>query len=127
MNQLQQNKEFIIRYYNAVSGATKTWELLEQYTTDEQLIGHGIFFETIFPNYEVFADELTAEYNRVVVRARSRGMHKGEFNGILPTHKTIETHFMITYVIEDGKIICHSLIADQLELMEQLVVMSAPE
>lgn len=60
MNQLKQNKDFIIRYYNAVSGATKTRELLEQYTTDEQLIGHGIFFETIFPNYEVFADEMTA-------------------------------------------------------------------
>ena len=126
MNQLQQNKEFIIRYFNALSGVTKTRELLEQYITDEELIGHAIFFDTVFPNYEIIADEMTAEDNRVVVRARSRGVHKGEFNGILPTNKTIETHFMITYVIENGKIIHHTLIADQMELMEQLGVMNVP-
>ena len=76
--------------------------------------------------YEGFVDEMTAEDNRVVVRARARGVHKGEFNGILPTYKTIETHFMITYVIENGKIIRHSLIADQMKLIEQLGVMNVP-
>lgn len=126
MNQLQKNKSFIINYFNALSGVGKTRALLEQYTTDEELIGHGIFFDTIFPNYVVFADEMTAEDNRVVVSARIRGVHEGEFNGIPPTKRTIETHFMITYVVENEKIIHHSLIADQMELMEQLGVMNVP-
>ena len=126
MEQQKQNKEFIIRYFNAVSGVSKTKELLEKYTTDEELIGHIGFFDTVFPKYEIFADELTAEGNRVVVRARLKGRHEGEFNGILPTHRNIEFPFVVSYEIENGKIVHHWLIADQMSLMEQLGAMSVP-
>jgi hypothetical protein len=126
MNQLQQNKNFIIGYYNALSGVTKTRELVEQYVTDEELIGHILFFDSVLPRYEAFIDEMTAEDNRVVVRARAKGVHEGEFNGILPTHRSIEVHSMITYVIENGKIIHHTLVADQMELLTQLGVMNVP-
>jgi hypothetical protein len=126
MEQHKQNKEFIIRYFNAVSGFFKTRELLEQYTTDEELIGHIIFFDTVFPQYEIFADEMTAEGNRVVVRARIKGVHEGEFNGLLPTHRNVEFSFVVSYEIENGKITHHWLIADQMALMEQLGAMNVP-
>jgi SnoaL-like polyketide cyclase len=126
MEQQKQNKEFIVRYFNAVSGVFKTRELLEQYTTDEELIGHIIFFDTVFPQYEIFADEMTAEGSRVVVRARMKGVHEGEFNGILPTHRNVEFSFVVSYDIENGKIVHHWLIADQMALMEQLGVMNVP-
>ena len=126
MNQLQQNKEFIIRYFNALSGVTKTSELVKKYTSDEELIEHIAFFDTAFPKYELFADEMTAEGNRVVVRARFKGCHEGEFNGILPTHRSVDFPFMITYEIENGKIVHHSMIADSMALMEQLGVISVP-
>ena len=126
MEQAKQNKEFIIRYYNAVSGVIKTKELLDKFITDEHLLNHIVFFDSGFPKYEMFADEMTAEDNRVVVRARAKGVHEGEFNGILPTHRAIEVHSMITYVFENGKIIHHTLIADQMELMAQLGVMNMP-
>ena len=126
MEQQKQNKEFIIRYFNAVSGVSKTKELLEKYTTDEELIGHIGFFDMVFPKYEIFADELTAEGNRVVVRARLKGRHEGEFNGILPTHRNIEFPFVVSYEIENGKIAHHWLIADQMSLMEQLGAMNVP-
>jgi predicted ester cyclase len=122
----KQNKEFIIRYLNALSGVDKTQELLEKYITDEELIGHINFFETAFPRYEVFMDELTAEGNRVVVRARFKGCHLGEFNGIAPTHRTAEIPFAVSYEIENGKIVHHWLIADSMALMEQLGVMNVP-
>jgi predicted ester cyclase len=124
MEQQKQNKEFIIRYFNALSGVTKTSELVKKYTTDEELIGHIAFFDTAFPKYELFADEMTAEGNRVVVRARFKGCHEGEFNGILPTLRTVEFPFMITYEIENGKIVHHWLFADSMALMEQLGAMS---
>ena len=120
MEQLKQNKEFIIRYITALSGVTKTRELMEQYMTDEELMGHIAFFDTAFPKYEMFADEITAEGNRVVIRARFIGCHKGEFNGILPTNRNVEFPFVISYDIEHGKIVHHWLIADQIALMEQL-------
>jgi predicted ester cyclase len=126
MEQQRQNKEFIIRYLNALSGKTKTRELMEQYMTDDELLGHIAFFDTAFPKYEMFADEITAEGNRVVVRARMKGRHEGEFNGILPTFKHVEFPFVVSYDIENGKIVHHWLIADSMALMEQLGVMNTP-
>lgn len=126
MEPLKQNKEFIIRYITALSGVTKTRKLMEQFMTDEDLMGHITFFDTAFPKYEMFADEITAEGNRVVVRARMKGCHEGEFNGILPTHRKVELPFVISYDIENGKIVHHWLIADQVVLMEQLGLMNVP-
>lgn len=126
MEQQKKNKEFIIRYINAISGVTKTREVMEQYMTDEELLGHILFFDTAFPKYEMFADEITAEGNRVVIRARFKGCHAGEFNGIFPTNRSVEFPFVISYDIENGKIVHHWLIADSMALMEQLGVMNAP-
>ena len=120
MDQAKQNKEFIIRYLNSMSGVEKTRELMELYITDEELIGHIIFFDTAFPKYEIFGDEITAEGNRVVVRARLKGCHAGEFNGILPTYRNVDFPFVISYEIENRKIVHHWIIADQVTLMEQL-------
>ncbi len=121
------NKEFIVRYINALSGVIKTRGLMEQFMTDEELLGHIAFFDTAFPRYEMFADEITAEGNRVVVRARMKGCHEGEFNGILPTHRKVEFPFVISYEIENGKIVHHWLIADSIVLMEQLGVINSPD
>ncbi|MBK6285632.1 MAG: ester cyclase [Draconibacterium sp.] len=126
MEQQKKNKEFIIRYINALSGVTKTREVMEQYMTDEELLGHILFFDAAFPKYEMFMDEITAEGNRVVVRARFKGCHAGEFNGILPTNRNVEFPFVISYDIENGMIVHHWLIADSMALMEQLGVMNAP-
>ena len=126
MEHLKQNKEFIIRYINALSGVTKTRELMEQYMTDEELLGHIAFFDAAFPKYEMFADEITAEGNRVVIRARMKGCHEGEFNGILPTHRNVEFPFVVSYELENGKIATHWLIADSMALMEQLGLMNVP-
>jgi predicted ester cyclase len=126
MEQQKQNKEFIIRYINALNGVTKTRELLEQYITDEELIGHILFFDSVFPKYEGFVDEMIAEGNKVVVRARIKGRHEGAFMGIPPTQRSIEQSAVISYEIENGKIVHHWLMADTMVLMEQLGVMNVP-
>ena len=125
MEQQRKNKEFIINYYNALSGVAKTRELMEKYITDEALICHGEIFETAFPNYEVVADEITAEGNRVIVKARTKGMHLGEFAGIPPTYKTVDFPFVICYEIKNEKIVSHWMLADKMNLMEQLGVIPA--
>lgn len=125
MDNLQKNKELVIEYFNAISGVKKTRELMEKYVSDQHLIEHIEFFDSVFPAYELFADEITAEGNRVVVRARCKGRHEGDLNGIPPTYKKVEFPFSISYEIENNKIISHWLIADQMALMEQLGVMNA--
>ena len=127
MEQETKNKEFVIRYLNVLSGVTKTREIMAEYLDDEELVNHAIFFDSVFPKYEMFADEITAEGNRVVVRARLKGCHKGELNGIQPTNRDVEFPFFISYDIENGKIVHHWLIADQMLLMEQLEVMNVPD
>jgi len=93
--------------------------------TDQELKEHILFFDTIFPEYEIFADELTAEGERVTMRARMKGVNKGLFNGIPPTFKEVEMPFAISYTIRSGKIVDHWLIADQVALMQQLGVMES--
>jgi DNA-binding CsgD family transcriptional regulator len=61
----------------------------------------------------------------VVVRARIKGRHEGELNGIPPTYKSVEFSFVISYEIENGKIVSHWLIADRMSLLEQLEVLQA--
>ena len=124
MDNLQKNKELVIEYFNAISGVKKTRELLEKYISDKHLIEHIEFFDSVFPAYELYADEMLAEGNRVVVRARAKGRHEGELNGIPPTYKNVDFPFSIGYEIENNKIISHWLIADQMVLMEQLGVMN---
>ena len=125
MDNLQKNKELVIEYFNAISGVKKTRELLEKYLSDKQLIEHIEFFDSVFPAYELYADEMLAEGNRVVVKARAKGRHEGELNGIPPTYKNVDFPFSIGYEIENSKIISHWLIADQMVLMEQLGVMNS--
>lgn len=125
MSQLSKNKEFVIEYFNRFSGKEKPRHLVEKYVSDEALIDHIEFFESVFPLYEIFAHEMLAEGNKVLVKAGFKGRHEGVFNGIPPTYKMVELTSAIVYEIENNKIISHWLVADQLTLMEQLGVMNA--
>jgi predicted ester cyclase len=125
MDQQRKDKEFIINYLTAVSGVVKTRELLENYMTDEALISHIEIFEAAFPRYDLFIDEMTAEGNRVIIRARVAGTHLGDLGGIAPTYKTVDFPVIVGYEIENNKIISHWMLADQMKLMEQLGVIPA--
>jgi predicted ester cyclase len=109
---------------NAVSGVIKTRALLDVYITDQKLTDHILFFDTVFPKYEMFIDQVAAEDNSVIIRARLKGCHEGEFNGIAPTYRSVEFPVVVGYEIENEKIINHWVIADQVMLMEQLGVMN---
>ena len=120
MNQQMKNKEFVIEYFNAINGKEKTVEIMRQYISDEVLIEHIAFFDSVFPKYEMTIDEITADGNRVTVRSRLKGKHEGVFGDIQPTFRDVEMPFVVGYEIENRMIISHWLIADQLTLMEQL-------
>ncbi len=122
MNQAMNNKEFVLEYLNALSGKDKTYEMCAHYITDQALIEHILFFDSAFPKYELVAEEMTSEGNRIVVRARMIGKHEGVFGGIQPSYRKIDLPLVVTYTIENRKIISHWLVADQMALMEQLGV-----
>ncbi len=125
MTQAMKNKEFILHYYNTVSGAIKTREMLRQFIDDPALIDGITFIDGAFPGYEMTAEEMTAEGNRVVVRARMRGKHEGEWDGIMPTHRQVEFPIVVSYEIVNNKIVTHWIISDTSMLMAQLGIDTA--
>lgn len=126
MNLAKKNKELIIAYYNAISGVRKPEALCRQFMDDQKLIDNIAFWDSAFPAYELFADEIIAEGNRVVVRARMVGEHKGMMRGIPPTYKKIELPFVIGYKVENNRINGFWLFADQMLFMEQLGIARQP-
>ncbi len=120
MNQAMKNKEFVLHYYNTVSGVIKTPEMLRRFTNDPVLIDTITFFDGAFPKYEMTAEEMTSEGNRVVVRARMKGIHQGEWEGIMPTYRKVDFPVIVSYEIVEDKIVTHWLVADSTILMEQL-------
>jgi hypothetical protein len=117
MDSLKKNKELIISYYNAISGVRKPVELCQKFTSDQRLLDNIQFWDGVFPAYELFADEIIAEGNRVVVRARMKGKHEGTLNGIPPTLKEIELPFVIGYEVKGNMIVGYWLVADQVLLL----------
>jgi predicted ester cyclase len=120
MDQQKKNKQLIIEYVTATSGQTKTRELLEKYNDDDGLIGNILFKESIFPLYEVDILEIIAEGDRVVLLAKFKGTHKGEWLGIAPTDKEVTYVFAVGYEIRNNKIVHSWLVADNLAIVEQL-------
>lgn len=117
-------KTFILEYYEALSGKPKTMELINKYVSDETFAGHIMAYEASFPCYELIAEDMICEGEKIAVRARVKAEHKGELMGYPPTGKTIDISFSVIYQLEDDKIAKGWLFIDQLELMKQLGIIS---
>lgn len=116
----RKNKELVMRFIREMSGIRKDRKHIEQFVADERLIKHLLFFEQVFPANELLIDELTAEGDRVICKARMRGVHGGEINGVPSTGKKIDFPMVFGCEIERDRIVNHWMIADQAELLEQL-------
>jgi predicted SnoaL-like aldol condensation-catalyzing enzyme len=122
MSTITENKEFVIRYLNALSGKPKPESMLREYLDDEELIEHILASEISFPEYELIAEDILAEGDLVAIRGRLVGIHKGDFMGIPPTGKKIDLELFVNYRIANGKIVDHWMILDSAVMMQQLGV-----
>src|SRR5690242_11249819 len=75
--------------------------------------------------YEV--DDLIAEDDRVVVRWRLLGTHKGDFRGIAPTGRPIALKGIAIYRVESGKLMERWVISDLHGLLEEIRGSSPPQ
>ena len=121
----QENKDFIRRYLGELSGVEKLSEIVDRYVSedDPELKQHIMMYDAVFPKYELNIDDMVSEGDKVVVRATFRGTHEGPLGDIPATHKSVSLMAIIIYRIEDGKIVEHWMVIDQMELMKQLGVM----
>lgn len=119
------NKEFVLEYFAALN-QDKSPATVDKYMTDEVLKEHIVMFETAFPGYQLTAKEMIAEGDNVFVRTEFTGTHDGDLMGIAPTGKPVTIEIALTYRIENGKIVDHWMLADQLTMLQQIGAIPAP-
>jgi predicted ester cyclase len=121
-----ESKQFIGRYLQALSGQAKPADLVARFVSDPALIAHIHDVEAAFPAYELIAEDLIAEGDRVAMRGEFQGVHRGPFAGIAPTGRTVSAPLMIVYRIQDGRIAEHWLYFDGAALVAQLQQAAVP-
>ena len=67
----QENKEFIRRYLESLSGKPKPPELVDQYVAEQPLKDHIAMYEAAFPGYGMRIEQLIAEDDLVAVIGRA--------------------------------------------------------
>jgi predicted ester cyclase len=124
----QENKTFVLRYFSALSGKDKPDTLVEEFIadSDQELKQHIALAEAAFPRYEVIAEDMVAEGDKVVVRASLRATHEGNCMGIPPTGKHVTVPFIAIYRIANGKIAEHWIQMDAMSLLRQLGAVPGP-
>jgi predicted ester cyclase len=78
-----------------------------------------------FPDIHFTIEEIIAEGDSVVVYVTFRGTHEGEFMGVPPTGKRVESHAAEQARLRDGKIVeAVWQLHDMLDLFRQLGVLA---
>ena len=115
-----ESKQFVGRYLQALSGQSKTADLVDRFVSDPSLAAHIRDVEAAFPEYELVAETLIAERDLVAMRGTFQGVHGGPFAGIPPTGRSVSAPLMIIYRIENERIAEHWLHFDGASLVAQL-------
>jgi steroid delta-isomerase-like uncharacterized protein len=91
--------------------------------TPDDLKAVATMMRTAFPDWHATAEEILVDGVLVVERWTGRGTHRGEFQGIPATGKTVTVPGVVFYRIADGKIAEFRGQFDRLSLLQQLGVM----
>ena len=75
-----------------------------------------------FPDLSFTPQDVIAAGDRVVARVRITGTHRGEFIGIAATNKNVDVQAIDILRLENGKVVEHWGVTDQLAMMQQLGV-----
>ena len=99
--------------------------VIENYLTPQAGKGNEGFkqflsaFFNAFPDWHANLEQIVAENNLVVIFLNGSGTHQGEFQGMPPTHKPVKIRSADLYRIENGIIVEHQDVVDQLNLLQQ--------
>ena len=79
-------------------------------------------FFNAFPDMKATVEDIIAEEDKIVLRVTSSGTHKGEFMGIAPTGKSFSIGEIHIMRMENGQMVEHWGIEDNMSMMQQLGV-----
>lgn len=92
----------------------------------EAFLQHLRGFLVAFSDSRFSVEEQIAEGDKVMTRATWRATHSGDFQGVRPTGKQIAISAILIERLEDGKIVEHRGLFDQLSMMQQLGLVPPP-
>jgi predicted ester cyclase/heme-degrading monooxygenase HmoA len=132
MEQASKNKEAIRNLYENILN-TRQLELLNELIADEYTgirgeKGVAAFKESVvglikaFPDIQWTVEDLIAEGNKVMIRQKLQGTHRGQFQTFAATGKVISNTGIGVYEFKDGKIINHNIQTDRLGFLQALEV-----
>lgn len=79
-------------------------------------------FRSAFPDITVTIEDTLVEGDRIALRQRFTGTHRGPFMGLEPTGKRVDVSALLICRIDDGKIAETWVQTDTLDLLAQLGV-----
>jgi steroid delta-isomerase-like uncharacterized protein len=79
-----------------------------------------VMFYAAFPDVKYQLNQMVSEGDTVVVELTVTGTHKGEFLGVPPASKKINTHVAVVMELEAGKVKRWRTYTDTATLMRQL-------
>jgi steroid delta-isomerase-like uncharacterized protein len=82
--------------------------------------GVVVLLRTGFPDIHYTIDDLVAEGDRVAVRWRWTGTHKGPYRAFPPTGKTLLNPGIAIFQFKDGKIVAAAMETDRLGFLQQI-------
>lgn len=126
------NKKAVRTLYEHILN-TRKFDDLEKVVSPDYLNAQGdkgidgfaksvMVFAHAFPDATWTIKEIIAEGNKVFVKHKVEGTHRGVFQNIAPTQKHIEGEGMAIYKLKARKIISHQVITNQLSFLQQLNV-----
>lgn len=74
------------------------------------------------PDLALPIEDVVAEGDKVLVRLRVKGSHGGDLMGVPATGRPIDIAVMDLFVIQDGKLVEHWALLDNLSLLRQIGV-----
>lgn len=134
------NKAVAARFFTEVWGGGS--EAVAQELLGDSYVGHmtgapapldregwlGFFreFRVAFPDAAFTIEDMVAAGDRVALRLTMRGTHRGVFNGIPPTGRSVVVSGVSIERIVDGRIVEGWVTNDALGMLQQLGVLPAP-
>jgi predicted ester cyclase/heme-degrading monooxygenase HmoA len=129
----QKNKEVIHLLFEEALNK-RNFGLLKEFVSDNYAGAHGkrgvaAFQESLellikgFPDTQWHIEEIICEEGKCSAKWKVSGTHKGPFNGIAPTGKSMFIEGRGSYELKDGKILNSTVLTDRLELLQQLQVL----
>jgi steroid delta-isomerase-like uncharacterized protein len=89
--------------------------------SDKETTKHVVaMFSKAFPDLHHTIDEIVSEGSTVAARWTVNGTHRGDFQGIPPTNKSVRLSGVTVHHLTDGQIAETWLVFDTMDLLQQL-------